>query len=235
MLMNRGTAIHVGIAAGVGIGTRNIDVPTNAGPLRLELVAFPAIALQLGVAIEPTALGQVAIGGQLEYRSSIGLVTRDLRIDGSTRQTDSRSHLLQALAFISYRFDEMDPYGPFLLTSLGWSSRLFGSEAPVSMPDFGLGGLLLSVGLWIPVERRLITFTIAPEVQWLVDVSDSIQAFGASAMGVAIGGTARVTFKLNNSFFIQLAYRESHALIDGTNGQVNDGERFGTVRLFYRP
>lgn len=227
-------AVHVGIEAGAGFGTRELSIPTSAGIVGLDAAVFPAAGVQLSIDVEPTARGQLTLGGDVEYLSSLGLVTTDRRIDGTMRDTSSRSQRIAAAVRLAYRVDAaLDTVS--LGVSLAFSALSFTSEAPVSLPDFTLLGPLLSPFVVLPVPGGLFSFTLAPEVQWIVDVGGGLSQIGVSSSGAAVGGAARVRLRILDEFFADLTYRESHAFLSSSAGGGTDVERFVTVRLVYRP
>jgi hypothetical protein len=230
-----GLAVHVAMEAGVGFGTREFEVPTTSGVITLATAIFPSAALQLTIEVEPTARGQLTIGAELEYQTSFALITTDMRVDGTLRETGSRSQRLAAGLHLAYRLEESLDTVSFG-GALAWSALTFSSEAPVSLPDYTLQGPVLSLGVSIPIAERLVTISLFPEVQWIVDVGGGLAAQGVSSSGVAIGGSARVRLRLLNELFADLTYRESHAFLGTAVGQgATDVERFVSVRLVYRP
>jgi len=230
-----GLAVHVGVAAGAGIGTRDFELATGTGVLALGTTVFPAAAMQLSVDVEPTARGQETLGFDLEYQTSFGLVTTDMRVDGSLRETGSRSQRIVAGLRLLHRFDEaLD--APSLTLSLAWSALSFSSIAPVTLPDYGLQGPVLAIGVIVPFAGGAASLVLVPEAQWVALVGDSLGALGASPNGFALGGSARLRVRLLDQLFGELAVRESHAFLEAASpGGGRDVERFATVRLEYRP
>ncbi len=228
-----GLAVHIGALAGIGFGTREFEVPAEFGIVSLGAAIFPAAALALGVEIEPTARGQLTVSGRFEYQTSLGLVTTDRRVDGTERETGSRSQLIAAGLGLAYRLGEsLDTVS--LEARLAWVALSFTSEAPVSLPDYTLQGPALSLGVSIPIADRLFTLELFPEARLIVDVG-ALGTFGVSSTGGSIGGTAAVRLRMLPELFAELAYRESHAFLDAPRGGATDVERFATVRVFYRP
>ncbi len=227
-----GLAVRVLIEAGAGFGTREFSVATAAGVLRLDTAIFPSAAVQLSVDIEPVARGQLTLGADAEYLTSFALVTTDQRIDGSTRETASRSQRIAAGARFSYRVEpSLDAVT--IGAALGWSALSFSSQAPVSLPDYTLQGPVLTLALSVPIASRLVTITLAPEAQWIVDVGGALRAIGVDASGASVGGSARIRFRVLEQFFVDVTYRESHAFLSAAAGGGSDVERFAAVRLVY--
>jgi len=229
-----GLALHVAVEAGAGFGTREFSLPTPLGVIRLATATFPAAALELAIDVEPTARGRLALGADLEYQTSLGLVTTDRRIDMTERETNSRSQRLAALLRVAYRLEDALS-GISLAASLGWSVLSFTSEAPVTLPDYALQGPVLTLAVVVPIGAGLLTLMIGPEATWIVDVGKALGNLGVSSMGVAIGGWARIRVRLLQELFGEIAYRESHAFLDTEGGGATDVERFATLRVVYRP
>lgn len=229
-----GLAVHVAISAGIGFGTREFEVPSTSGILALSTAAFAATALQLSIDVEPIARGPITIGADLEYQTSLGLVTTDMRIDATTRDTSSRSQRLAAGLRFTYRLAESQETVS-LGGALSWSALTFSSEAPVTLPDYTLQGPVLALGVVIPVGE-ILSIALWPEATWIVDVGSALASLGVSSSGAAIGGTVRIRLQILAELFAELAYRESHAFLGSSaGGGGSDVERFGTVRLVYRP
>ena len=229
-----GVAIHVGVSAGIGFGTRELEVPTTSGLLSLAPAVFPAASLSLVVDVEPTARGRLTLGAGVEYLTSFGLVVTDVRTDGTTRDTGARSQGISADLHLGYRFeDSLDSIS--LRVQLGWYARSFAAEAPVSLPDYTLQGPALAAGIALPI-LGVVELVVLPELQWIADVGRSLRQLGLSETGVAVGGTARVRVRIVPSLSAELAYRESHAILSTTAGAgAGDVERWVTARLEYRP
>lgn len=227
-------AVHVGIEAGAGMGTRELSVPTPAGIIGLDTAVFPSAAVQLAIDIEPTARGQLTLGADVEYLTSFALVTTDQRIDGSLRETSSRSQRIYAGARLTYRVESaLETVS--LGATLGWSALSFTSEAPVSLPDYTLQGPVLALGVVFPIPGGLLSLSLFPEAQWIVDVGGELNALGVSQSGAAVGGSARIRLRILDELFADLTYRESHAFLGTASGGGTDVERFLTLRAVYRP
>lgn len=228
-----GLAVHVNVQAGAGIGTREVALSTRNGAVGLETAFFPSAAVQLSLDVEPIARGQLTLGADAEYLTSFALTSADRRIDGSIRETSSRSQRVAAGVRLHYRVDpSLDAVS--IGAGLAWSALSFSSEAPVSLPDYTLQGPVLSLSVVIPIASRLLTIVLAPEAQWIVDVGSGVSVIGVDSTGAAVGGSARARLRLLDELFLDLAYRESHAFLGTENGQGgSDVERFASLRLVY--
>ncbi|MBX3246628.1 MAG: hypothetical protein KF901_05540 [Myxococcales bacterium] len=230
-----GRVIEVELAVGGGIGTRSFSLPTQAGQLRLGTTPFPAARLDAGLHIRPSAASRLRAGFSLSYSTSVGLRTTDYRIDGSERETASRSQRLDAAVELDVRLGR-ERGSAALAVALGWSLRRFSSEAPVTLPDFGLGGPRLALGVVVPLFDGRLRVGLVPDLQLLVRVSDPLQAEGIRTPGVAVGGEATVAVALTDAFLVRLAYRESHALLSSERAEGSrDIERYLALQLVYAP
>ena len=228
-----GTAVHIGLAAGVGFGMRSFDVPTELGIVRLSTDPFPAALLRLVVDVEPEAQGRLAVGGELRYLTSVGLRSTDRRTDGTERNTSSRSQRLDAEIHGRYRL--ADPIDAVSIgAGIGWGIRSFSSEAPVTLPDYALGGPRLRAIVLLPLADR-IQIELAPEIVWLVSIDDSLTNEGVASTAFAVGAEARIRVALFGPFLAEASYRESHALLSNPRGDSGDIERWATLQLLYRP
>jgi hypothetical protein len=225
--------VHVALAGGIGLGVRDFALPTEVGIVRLTTDPFPAATISLGIDVEPSARGRVSVGGGLRYATSVGLRADDTRTDGSTRNTASRSQRLDLEAGATLRL--ADGEGAVALSALvGWGVRIFSSEAPVTLPDYAIGGPSLRALLVVPVSTRF-TVTAGPDVQWVVHVGDALRDAGVSTGGAALGAELAVRFGLTDTLSLEAWYRESHALLSSTRGDATDVERWTALRAVYRP
>ncbi len=212
---------------------RSFEMPGEAGLVRLETEPFPAATLRLLLDVEPRARGRLTVGGELRYLTSVGLRSTDERADGSERNTASRSHRLDVDVYAAVRLGE-SPGSVRLGAGLGWGVRAFDSEAPVTLPDYGLGGPRLRAFAVFPIAERLLV-ALGPEVEWLLVVDDSLTGQGVDAGTLAVGGEARVRLALFDAFHAEALYRESHATLSADGGDSTDRERYGALELLYRP
>ncbi len=229
-----GSVIEVEVAAGAGLGTRSFRLPTQAGEVVLGTTPFPAARVDLGLHVRPNVDSRLRAGFALSYETSVGLRITDRRIDGSTRDTASRSQRLDAQVDLDIRLGR-GREAVELLVGLGWTLRRFSSEAPVTLPDFGLGGPRLELGLRVRLlDGKLIVFA-APDLQVLVAASDSLRDAGLDGASVALGGGGGVSLRLSDALYARLAYRESHALLGSERGDGRDVDRYLALQLVYAP
>lgn len=229
-----GSVVEIEVGAGAGMGTRSFRLPTQAGEVRLDTTPFPAARVDLGLHVRPNVDSRVRAGFALSYATSIALRTTDRRIDGSTRETGSRSQRLDAQVDLDLRLGASREAAE-LTIGLGWTLRRFSSEAPVTIPDFGLGGPRLELGLRVPLLDGRLVIHAAPDLQLLVRASDALRDAGLDGASLALGGGASLSYRLVDALRARLSYRESHALLGSDRGDGRDVDRYLALQLVYAP
>lgn len=228
-----GGVVRVAISAGGGIGARQFLLPTTSGDIRLSTSIFPAARLRLGIDGRSRPDARFSYGAHLTYLSSVGLRTTDSGLGGS-RQTPSRAQRIDAGLRFGYRFaDPTESAG--LSVELGYSLRRFASEAAVTLPDFSLSGPRLALGLRVPLFDGRLAFVLLPEVHFLVAIDEALRDQGIKSFALGVGGEARIAVRLIDALFVELSYRESHALLTSPRGDAEDIERFGALSITYTP
>jgi hypothetical protein len=228
-----GAAVRFIASAGAGIGTRGFRGPLSAGAVRLETSLFPCALMRIRTRYEPTARGRLTFYGELSYMTSVGLDTIDTRIDGSTRETSSRSQRLDVSIGLGWRFGDSETATALRLW-LGWGSRIFDTEAPVSLPDYSLGGPTLSVRVAIPLGSATYRLTIGPLAEWVFPTGDGLQTASPDA-GWAFGGIASLRVGVTTAWAMEALYRESHASLNAALGDIQDVERYASLNFIYEP
>jgi hypothetical protein len=218
--------------AGFGFGARSAAVPMEAGPARLSTSPFPAAALGLGAGYDT---GSVGLFVRARYFTSVGLRTKDIRSDGTTRTVDARSQSL-ALA-LAVELALSDAESPTLLDlSIGYQFRLFHAEIPVSMPEYTLSGVYVRADLSFPVGSGPLRLAVAPEVGAVNAITEQLQDVGQVSAGISVGAEAAVRVQLLDQLQVEVVYRESHAFIASERDtDMTDVERFGVLRATYAP
>jgi hypothetical protein len=229
-----GAAVHVFLGAGFGFGMRSFELPTRVGIVRLDTDPFPAVSLRLGLDYEPTAQGRVNLRGDLSYVTSVGLEVTDIRTDGTTLKTPSRSQRVDVRLGATYRLAD-GPDGVSLGGALGFGLRAFDSEAAVTLPDYALSGFSVRLSLVLPLLEGRLAIEVHPELEWVAFVDDGLTQEGVGDSAVAIGAEGRLLFRIAGPFHAELFYRESHAFLDSELGDSGDVERYATLGLLYRP
>lgn len=226
-----GTRVRFALGVGAGIGTRSFDGPPAVG--RLATDPYPAVMLMLGIGVEPDAGAQLSITGRIRYFTSAGLRTTDVRLDGTSRVTASRTQSIAIDLGLGYRLGQ-SLEAATLEAALGFSSRAFSSNALVSLPDYGLGGPYARIGASLPFAKRF-SIAVGADLQWLAAVADVLQGLGAGAGGLAFGFEARFSASLIDELALEATYREAHAMVsDGSAGGATDVERWVVLAAVYR-
>jgi hypothetical protein len=227
-----GTAVHVGVSAGLGMGTRSFELDTDAGGLRLATDPFPAAVLSLRIQIEPEARGQLELEGTVRYLTSVGLRTTDQR---TALETASRAQRLELDAAGRLRLGASQS-ALALEAALGWALRSFSSEAPVSLPDYLLGGPYARIGVILPLMEGRLRLVVSGEAQLIVTIGDDLAEAGGQAPGVALGYEGTLRYQLTDAISLAALYRESYASFENVRGgAAGDFERFAAITITYRP
>lgn len=229
-----GAAVQVALSAGGGFGMRQFELPTDLGIVRLTTDPFPVADLALHFELEPVARGQLELFGALRYTTSLGLRTNDQRPDGTIRNTASRSQSLEIAVGTRYRV--VDSTESILLGALaGFGVRLFSSEAPVTIPDYGLSALTIRGLVIFPFLEGRLELELSPEFQWIFLVDDALTSRGVDPFAVSLGGVARFTAQLTGPLYAGAIYRESHAFLSTDTESAGDVERYVSAYFEYRP
>jgi hypothetical protein len=120
---------------------------------------------------------------------------------------------------------------------LGWGFRMLSSELPLSMPNYTLSGPYARVGLFFPIGTDSpLSIGIVPELGHVSSVSDELTDQALVSDGVLAGAEAQIRFTLIPELDIELVYREAHAFVSSEREtNMNDVERFGVLRVVYKP
>jgi len=228
----RRTGFGFDATAGFGFGARASSVPMEAGPARLSTSPFPAGNLGLGAGYRGTTVG---FGARARYFTSVGLRTKEMRNDGTTRTVDARSQTLQIGLAVNFALsDQLRP--TMLELEVGYHFRLFNSELPLAMPEYTLSGIYARVDLSFPVGSGPLRLAITPEIASVNGITEQLQEMGKVNAGVAVGGEAAIRFDLLEQLRLEVVYRESHAFITSEREtDMTDVERYGMLRATYMP
>jgi hypothetical protein len=217
--------------AGGGIGTRSFRRPVRGNSVqRLDDTLFPAIDAGLRV----TAWPKDAFGLEflLQYQTSIGMSIEQeppFALDNDVSVRASRVALTVAPKL---RLGD-GPGSAALLFPIGFGLRTFWPEVhTLPVPGYTLGGPVGRVELELPF-LDVVTLRFGPEVGWIVMIDQSLQDNLVGSQGVALGGEALLHVQISALIGLELAYRESHALIPTSVSSETffDVERFVTGRL----
>jgi hypothetical protein len=226
----------IGVAAGGGFGQRSSTVPLEAGEARFSSSPFPVVGAALTAWLRPDSASAFRVGVGARYYTSIGLQAQDQRSDGTTRTVDTRVQQL-AIGLNSMIPLAEGPGAVKLELELGWGFRMLSSELPLSMPNYTLSGPYARVGLFFPIGTDSpLSIGIVPELGHVSSVSDELTDQALVSDGVLAGAEAQIRFTLIPELDIELVYREAHAFVSSEREtNMNDVERFGVLRVVYKP
>jgi hypothetical protein len=224
------------VTAGIGFGQRTSAVPMETGEGRFASSPFPAIHAALNVWLRPSEDSSLRLGLGTRYYTSVGLKAQDQRADGTTRTVDTRA---QDLAIgINVNFALADSMRAVRMDlEAGWGFRMLDSELPLSMPTYTLSGPYARVGLFFPIGNEgPLVLGVVPELGHVSSVSEEVAQAGAVSDGFLVGVEAQVRLSIIPELDVDLIYRESHAFLSSEReGDMSDVERFGVLRVTYRP
>lgn len=231
-VVRRPTGFGFEVSAGFGFGARAAAVPMEAGPARLSTSPFPAALIGLGTGWRGDS---IAVAARARYFTSVGLRTKDVRSDGTTRTVDARSQSLSLGVHVEFALSDR-ANATLLELGAGYQFRLFSAELPLSMPEYTLSGVFARADLSFPVGSGPLRLAIAPEVASVNGITEQLQEAGKVTAGVAVGAEAAVRVQLLPQLMLEVVYRESHAFIGSErDSDMTDVERFGMLRAAYAP
>jgi hypothetical protein len=120
---------------------------------------------------------------------------------------------------------------PSLPLSLGYAFRNLRTDVELSAYPYTLGGPHARVALRIPLAGGDVVAMLGPDVTWIVQVSEGLQAAGLSASGFAFGGEAQLAVQLGERIALRALYREAHAFVASGESprSFRDVQRFVTA------
>lgn len=220
---------HLRLAAGAGVGVRSIDLPRDGLVYEVRSGVFPAV--ELGFGLDYDASEAWTVGLLLRYQTSLGLVLRERRTDGSEQTRDTRSSRLEAGLSTTVRFGA----GPFGIGgALGYAIVNLHPQGHLLTPAFHLGGPFARLSLAFGFLDNRLRLRVGPEAHLVVQVGDElleVTSLRGSTAGMGLGGEASLELDVAPLTF-GLTYRELHRSVDsGGDATVNDVARFATFRL----
>ncbi|MBW2463096.1 MAG: hypothetical protein JRH11_15710 [Deltaproteobacteria bacterium] len=224
------------LTAGFGFGHRASTVPTEEGDAHLSSSPFPAVHAAFDVWLRPQAESSLRVGFGTRYYTSVGLQTADLLEDGTTRTVDTRAQNLSLGFKLNFPFTE-GPRAIRMDVEAGWSFRFLDSEFQLSMPTYTLSGLYGRGGLLFPIgEESPFALGLAAELGYINSVSEEAAQAASVSGGVRVGIEVQVRYTIIADLDVSVAYRGSHVFLpSGRGGAMSDVERFGVLRVTYRP
>ncbi|RLB52431.1 MAG: hypothetical protein DRJ42_14865 [Deltaproteobacteria bacterium] len=224
------------LTAGFGFGQRASTVPMEGGDAHFSSSPFPAVHAAFDVWLRPQAESSLRVGFGTRYYTSVGLQTADLLEDGTTRTVDTRAQNLSLGFKLNFPFTD-GPRAVRMDVEAGWSFRMLDSEFQLSMPTYTLSGLYGRSGLLFPIgDESPFALGLAAELGYINSVSEEVAVAGAVSGGVRVGIEVQVRYDIIADLDVSIAYRGSHVFLPSERGgAMSDVERFGVVRVTYRP
>lgn len=217
------------LALGFGPGMHQGTLPTDTGTHNLPLAMFPAYGIQAEVN-ELTHTGGVKPGVRLSYRSSIGYSIAETPPSGQKVSSPARNHelMLDAVANINFG-DSLRAVS--LPLSLGWAWNNTRTDVSITWPRYTLSGAHLRAMLRIPFGGGDVVLTLGPDVEYIVQTSNSLQQLGIKPSGLAFGGEAQLFVQLTKRFALHALLREAHASVSSArvSTPLKDVQRFITL------
>ncbi|HKU44854.1 MAG TPA: hypothetical protein VJR89_42135 [Polyangiales bacterium] len=219
------------LAAGTGVGQRQVHVPARRGELQLDSGSFAALDVRLAGEV---VSGSWVFGAQAHYQTSLGVEATTTPPNGVAKQTSLRLHHLDFGLDAGLRFSEA-PGAVNVRLFAGWAFRGLRPVIDLDIPPYTLHGPVLRLELRVPIAG-LVALRIAPELFVLAHVSNELRhAADSASAGIALGVEIDLELKLSRRVFAVLGYRESRARV-GTawDTPIADDERFMTGSLGLR-
>lgn len=216
------------LAAGAGIGMRDLDLPSDGVMYETRTGVFPAA--DLGFELDHTLGADFRIGLHVRYQTSIGLRITEMLSDGTQHVQDARSNRVELAIAPAVSFDDAKQWT--LVTSLGWGFSELRPESHVFTPAYVLSGPYLRVELSLPLGTERLHLRLGPEAQWIVQVGGELRERGMASSGLGAGGSAAIQLMIASGWIVDATYRELHSWLDSPQTQsLHDASRFVTVRL----
>lgn len=216
------------LSAGLGMGTRDLEMPVSGTVSRFETGLFPAAELGFQLA---APLGQSsALGLQVRYQSSLQHHIVERRVDGSAREQAIRAHCLD-LGLTPELW--LDAQGDWTLAALlGYGLCELRPLEHLLTPAYGLGGPLTRLRVQAPLWPGKLQIQVAPEAQWVLQVGHALVRQGVSSTGLGLGAEIVLRWVVGRRWNVDLAYRELWTWLDVPGGPTaQDRARFAIARL----
>jgi hypothetical protein len=214
---------------GFGVGTRSFRRPTAAGGQAMDDLPFPAAEVGLAMHAWPDrALGLIFL---LRYQTSLGFVVAEHPAFALNNRVSVRSDRAELSCAPTLRLGE-SPKAARLSLPIGVTLRTFWPEVHnLATPRYIIVGPHLRAELHLMLTESL-SLHVAPEFQWIVHFGSQLTDNGVAGHGVALGGEVGLRMALGSVFAIDITYRQSNAMANGTHGPTFlDVERFLMARL----
>ena len=225
-----GAVFGLSVGISVGVGTRTTRLPSqDVGQLDLDTGVFAAAGLDLEVGVKPRADARTRWFGRIRYATSLGLRLQ-LSALGADQDASARSQHFDAGLGVDWALKD-GPDSAALVVGLGWAMRRLSTEGETLLPDYGLSGARLDLGVRVPFFRNRIQLRLMAELQTLFVRTDSLQEEGVGGVGIAYGGYGQLAVMITDTLAVSAIFRESHARYDA----VRDAERWVLLQFGYAP
>jgi len=224
------------LAAGLGFGQRESSMPMEAEGAHFSSSPFPAVHVAFDLWLRPSPGSSLRAMLGVRYYTSVGLQAADQRADGSTQMVNTRAQNL-ALG-LKLNFPLVDGPLPIRMdVEAGWGFRMLDSEFQMSMPTYTLSGLYGRAGVVVPIGKESpLSFGLAAELGYINSVSEEAAVAAAVSGGARLGIEVQVRYDIIAELDVAVSYRGSHIFLPSEwGGTMTDVERFGVVRMTYRP
>jgi hypothetical protein len=224
-----GTDLRAEPFVGFGVGTRSFRRPTAAGGQVMNDLPFPAAEVGMAMRAWPDRpLGLIFL---LRYQSSIAFVVEEHPAFALNNRVNVRSDRAELSCGPTLRLGD-SPKAARLSLPIGVMLRTFWPEVHnLATPRYIMAGPHLRAELRLMLTENL-SMRLAPEFQWIMYFGSQLTDNGVGPHGVALGGEAGLRMALGPVFAIDITYRQSNAMANGTHGPTFlDVERFLTARL----
>ena len=216
------------LSAGLGVGTRDFDLPRDGVIYQTRGGVFPAA--ELGFELDHLVSDDIIIGLHIRYQSSVGLRLVEHLTDGSTHTRDTRSLRLSLALTPKFRLDAKGRWT--LETPVGYGISDLHPAAHLETPAFLLAGPYVRAELQLWLGEKLVRVRIGPEAQWIAQVGEELVARGVAKSGLGLGGVGAIAVALSPHWMIEAAYGEWRTWLDSSQpGSFEDVTRFITARL----
>lgn len=224
-----GPSVVIDAYAGFGIATRSLHMPATMmkGVLSIAPGVTPAAEVGLRVTSHPNAPFSYYV--HLVYQSALGFSVTEHPPLALPKEVRARSERV-ALEFAprwhlaSSNLDIAIP--------LGATVRTLWAEVHTSQtPSFSLVGPHVRFEAVLSVTDML-SLRLSPELHYIIMIDQDLLNAGVGSSGPAIGGDVGADVRLSQMWSLGLNYRESHALLPASRGDIafRDVERYLTLR-----
>lgn len=216
------------LAAGAGVGARELELPADGVVYVTRTGLFPAI--DLAFELDHHASRAFRVGLHARYQTSLGLRIAERHSGGSERVQRLRSHRLELALVPALKLDGAGRWT--LLAQLGCGTVDLRPETHVFTPGYFLAGPFLRAELQLPLGPDGLRLRLGPEAQWIALVGDELPHRGIDSNGFGLGGAAVIELQLGERWLVDASYRELRVWLDSSQPEsLVDVSRFITARL----